>query len=96
MRTGKGEKTGVPGKNVFQKLQGKMISTEKLAAEAVGGWGQKLCFPAQRGSHKGKILCVPCRVGAGKPQLAEVSIGERGPRLDYPALRHRGLIITTR
>lgn len=64
MRTGKGEKTGVPGKNVFQKLKRKMISTEKLAAEAGGGGAQgSASLPGEDPTRA--IFCVS-RAGSGQ------------------------------
>lgn len=72
MRTGRGEKIGVPGKNVFQKLKGKMISPEPRAGRAsMGRWGQSPPSLPGRGSHRDNIQCLWCRVGTGKPKLLD-------------------------
>lgn len=60
MRTGKGEKIGDPGKNVFQKLRGEIISLEERCSsehlEAGGTRGSS--SPGGQGSHEGNILHV--------------------------------------
>lgn len=79
MRTGRGEKIGVPGKNVFQKLKGKMISPEPRAAERPWAGGGRVLPPCPGEDPTGTIFNVS---GAGSGQVSPnywtMSIGDKG------------------